>query len=131
MDWRCERVGDLINVSFKDQLLGQYVLIKKPYCDKCATPETDTASCQRLHQLDWFDGVRTVGIYYQKHLNKGEMLTDHILQSSNPLYEEPLGKSMGIVAREIFPELLKADGLVPIPLHAEETKKEDSTNRYC
>src|SRR5208283_1842681 len=102
MDWHCERVDGVINVSLKNQPLGQYVLIKKPYCDKCATPETDFASCQRVHELDWFDGVRTVGVYYQKHLNKGEMLTEHILKfKSNPLYKEPLGKSMGIVARDI------------------------------
>ena len=52
------------------------------------------------------------------------MLTAHILNlKNNPMYKEPLGKSMGIVAREIFPELLKAHGLVPIPLHTEELNR--------
>jgi ComF family protein len=124
MDWQCERTGGVIEVSLNNQHLGSYVLIKRPFCERCGTPETDFASCHRTHAFDWFDSVFTVGVYYQKHLHRDEMLTDHILRlKSDPTYKEPLGRSMGIVAREIFPELLKADGLVPIPLHCEELKK--------
>lgn len=124
MGWQCTIENGAINVCEDDQCIGQYILIKKPYCDKCATTGVDFNSCQRIHNLDWFDCVRTVGIYYQKHLQINELLSQHILRfKSDPSFKEPLGKSMGLVAKNVYPELLCVDGIVPVPLHIDELKR--------
>jgi predicted amidophosphoribosyltransferase len=96
-------------------------LLKDPYCAICASPEVETEYCSREHADDFFDKVNSVGIYYQKCFNKGDLLSDHILKLKNDrTYAEPIGKSMGIVAREIYPDLLESDGIVFIPLYIAE-----------
>ena len=126
MAWLCKRNDDTIEVSIGQANLGKYALIKKPYCEICSTPEVQYSSCKRKHYLDGFDKVYTIGIYYQKSLNKNDLLSNHIIElKTDPSYAIPLGLSMSIVAREIFPEILKFDGLVPIPLHPLELAKRE------
>ena len=105
------------------KVIGHYDLIQKPYCNLCAAPSTKDEDCRRNHQFDWFDKVYALGVYYPRHLNMSDMLSDHILKlKKDESFSVPLGISMSIVAKEVFPELSKADGVVPIPLHPEELK---------
>ena len=93
----------------------------EPYCGICASPGVDTEHCPREHADDCFDKVNSIGIYYQKRYEKDDLLSHHLLKlKGDSAYAEPLGKSMGIVAKEVHPDLLESDGIVPIPLYISE-----------
>lgn len=121
MGWFCKKAGDFINVFCNKKFQGNYVLMKDPYCKMCACPEVTTDSCKHNHSLDGFNRAYAIGIYYPARLNKGELLSSHILKlKTDPDFAIPLGMSLGIVINELYPELLDSDYLVPIPLSDEE-----------
>jgi predicted amidophosphoribosyltransferase len=116
--WYCNKSDDAVNVFLEQD---KYILLKEPYCRKCAYPGVETGSCRNIHHSDGFDSVCAVGIYQGAANRKKDLLTDHILNlKEDPTFAEPLGLAMGIAIRALRPELLESEVLVPVPLHAEE-----------
>lgn len=124
MEWLCKKEGGVINVFLDNKFDGNYVLMKEPYCKKCACPEVTTDSCKHNHSLDGFDRAYAIGVYYPTRLNKDEMLSAHILKlKTEQSYAVPLGLSLALVIKELYPELLDSELLAPIPLSDEEFAK--------
>jgi ComF family protein len=119
--WRCQKNNDSIDVYADSNLEGQYNLLKEPYCYICASPGVTISQCSRDHSKDYFDKVTSLGIYYQQHFRKGDLLSAHILKlKGDRTYADPIGKGMAIVAREVFPDLMGYDAIVPVPLYIAE-----------
>lgn len=116
--WYCNKSDDAVNV-FLEQ--GKYILLKEPFCRKCAYPGVDTESCSNIHYDNGFDAVCAIGAYRGTANRKNDLLTDHILKlKEDPNFSEPLGLALGIAIRVLRPELLESEVLVPVPLHTEE-----------
>jgi len=121
MDWVCKIDNGAINVFYKQNYLGQYILLKKPYCEICACPEVTTESCKRAHSFDCFDRVFAMAVYYPTRLNMADLLSDHVLElKRDSAFAVPVGLAMGITAKEVYPDLLESEVLVPVPLSSEE-----------
>lgn len=121
MSWSCGIKGSKIYVNNDGKTIGYYDLMEKPYCSICALPKTVDEDCHRIHELDFFDKVYALGIYYQKYRQMSDLLSEHILKlKRDSSYAIPISIGMSIVMREVFPELQEFDGIVPIPLHPQE-----------
>jgi predicted amidophosphoribosyltransferase len=62
-----------------------------------------------------------MGIYYKSTLQKTDLLSEHILELKTDIeFAKPIGIAMSITVKELYPELLNSDLLVPIASHPDE-----------
>ena len=80
LGWYCKKVGDNINVFLDGKLQGNYMLLREPYCKRCSNLGVTTETCKHNHSLDGFERAYAIGGYYPTRMNKGELLSDHILK---------------------------------------------------
>lgn len=126
-DWLCRRTSDYtIDVLFRGNSVGQYNLLQQPYCEFCACPGITTESCtsKRNHSYDGFDKICAMGIYYKSSLQKPDLLSEHIIElKSDVEFAKPIGLAMAITVRDIYPELLNSELLVPVASHPHEVEE--------
>ena len=115
MEWSLRRIGNEIKVL---RIVGAYKLIEEPYCHKCGQPDVTTDKCFMHRDLYGFDRIYVMGKYLK---TEDDLLSAHILKlKENKSYAEPLGSALALTVIDFYPELLKADVLVPVPLHVTE-----------
>jgi ComF family protein len=115
MIWSCARKNGIIRVFCNDKLQGIYSLLKEPYCKFCSSPGVKTESCYHSG-LYGFNRIYAVGMY---HKENDDLLSTHIRRfKEEKSFSHPLGIALGIVAKEVYPELSSSDAIVPVPLHA-------------
>lgn len=118
LEWLCQRIGNEIQVS---KVIGAYKLIEEPYCHICSQPDVTTKNCSMHKHLYGFDRIYVMGKYLK---TEDDLLSAHILKlKEDKQYAEPLGKALTLTVIDFYPELLRADVLVPVPLHIEEFSK--------
>ncbi len=104
--WSCSKKDSSIEVSREGKFVGNSVLLKQPYCEICFAPDTPTHLCTNPHELYSFNSVHAVGAYVKKQFNKGDLLSNHIVELKSFIdFAAPLGLAMGIVAKDRFPAL--------------------------
>jgi ComF family protein len=124
ISYYCRKLGNEIEVRLDGKLEGSYLLLKEPYCKRCAAIGVTTEDCKHNHSLDGFNRAYAMGCYYPARLNKCELLSEHILKfKSEKSYATPLGMALGMTVETIYPELLDSQLLIPIPLSDEELAK--------
>ena len=117
MTWYCGMHTDSINVYYRDKLQGTYPLLKKPFCNVCSNPGINTESCSH-NNLYGFNKIYSLGEY---HKDKDDLLSTHIRRfKKNEEYSHPLGMALGVIAKQLYPELAASDLLVPVPLHKDK-----------
>mgnify|MGYP000261680468 CR=1 FL=1 len=122
MEWSCRLNGSEIQVSFGHYPKGTYKLLQEPYCKFCAHPNTTTEDCTWHHSLEGFERIYAIGSYFPKPAEEeNDLLSCHIQRFKHMKgYADPLGKGLELVMREVYPELLGSEIIVPVPLHAEK-----------
>jgi ComF family protein len=122
MEWSCRLNGSEIQVSFGRYPKGTYQLLQEPYCKFCAHPNTTTEDCTWHHSLNGFERIYAIGSYFPKPAEEeNDLLSCHIQRFKHMKgYADPLGKGLELVMREVYPELLGSEIIVPVPLHAEK-----------
>lgn len=123
--------------------VGIYKMIEGNICQTCGNPYLWEGGCleQYLHTtLANGDGLFQIGFYYSKSARgrkaPNDILTEHILGAKGLLdfgnlpndeyleYCKALAKGLFLVMRQRFPQLLKADAIVPVPNHKDDPKFE-------
>ena len=111
-----------MQVYFGPYPKGTYKLLEEPYCKFCAHPNNTTEDCTWHHSLSGFERIYAIGSYFPKPAEEeNDLLSCHIQRFKRMKgYAEPLGKGLELVMREVYPELLGSEIIVPVPLHAEK-----------
>ena len=123
----CTYEGDKIGVFLGQKKWGEYILLKEPYCLKCACPGVATENCI-WHEHDYgFERIYAMGAYLKREIIKerGEedFLSSHILGLKQyPRYAEPLGLGMAECMKNRYLELMETELIVPIPKFPTELK---------
>lgn len=121
----CSYKGDRITVTYRNDYKGDYILLREPYCLRCAYPGVTTATCS-WHWDDYgFERIYAMGAYLSPDTPEGrnDFLSNHIRGLKKyPRYATPLGLGLVECIRGRYPELLKMDLIVPIPLFDTELK---------
>ncbi|MDG6222343.1 MAG: hypothetical protein QCH99_03680 [Candidatus Bathyarchaeota archaeon] len=114
-----------IRVYHDDLFEGTYSLVDEPFCRKCAHPGVTTDECTDHGHLESIERIYAMGWYYRvRDREEDDLLSKHILQAKkNSSISEPLGRAMAITARRKYPELLKSNLIIPIPLHPKKLKE--------
>jgi len=121
LEWLCRKVNNEIEVL---QHHGAYKLLGEPFCKVCSNPNVTTEECIWHQELYGFNRIYTMGKYFQVSHAEADLLSSHILMlKTNKEYAIPLGKALALVVQHRYPELLKSDMLVPVPLHLEEFRQ--------
>jgi len=122
----CSYKGDRITVTYRNDNKGDYILLREPYCLKCAYPGVTTDLCS-WHWDDYgFERIYAMGAYLSPDTPEGrnDLLSKHIRGlKMYPRYATPLGLGLVECIRGRYSELLKMDLIVPIPLFDTELKK--------
>jgi predicted amidophosphoribosyltransferase len=124
--WQCRYEGDRIGV-YLGRKRGDYILLKEPYCLKCACPGVTTEECP-WHWDDYgFERVYAMGAYLKREIieERGEedFLSSHILGLKQyPRYAVPLGLGLVACVKNRYSELARSDLIVPIPKFPTELK---------
>lgn len=123
----CTYEGDKIGVFLGQKKWGEYILLKEPYCLKCAYMGVPTENCI-WHEYDYgFERIYAMGAYLKRRIieERGEedFLSSHILGLKQyPRYAEPLGLGMVECMKNRYLELMKSELIVPIPKFQTELK---------
>lgn len=123
----CKFEGDKIGVYLGSKKWGEYILLKEPYCLKCACPGVALENCQ-WHEDDYgFERIYAMGAYLKREIikerGKGDFLSSHILGLKQyPRYAEPLGLGMVECMKNRYLELMESELIVPIPKFPTELK---------
>ncbi len=114
-----------IRVYLNGLFEGAYSLVDEPFCRKCAHPSVTTDECTDHGHLESVDRIYAMGWYYRvRDRKEDDLLSKHILQAKkDSSISEPLGLAMAITAERKYPELLKSDLIMPIPLHSKKLKE--------
>ena len=126
-NWECELATSLparITLRQRGKANGSYHLLREPYCKRCASNGKTTSRCTwhyKFHPL--LSRVYAVGVYHpppRTNVMKGDVLSEHIwaLKFGSRDYASPIGASMALVVKRLYPELMGYDVLVPIPRFA-------------
>jgi len=97
---------------------------------KCSSPGIKTEDCI-LHcttdrsMVYGFNRVYALGKYMSREQMHDHLLSKHIvyLKKGIEQYSEPLGSALYLFVKTKFPELLKADLVVPVPAHKNALKR--------
>jgi ComF family protein len=104
--------------------LGVYKLLEEPFCQVCGNPDVTTDKCVWHGDLYGFNRIYVMGKYFQVRRGEADLLSSHILMlKTDKEYAIPLGRALALAVHLSYPELLRSDMLVPIPLHLEEFKQ--------
>lgn len=118
--WQCRFTGDRIVVTYRGYKKGDYILLKEPYCLRCACPGVTTEECS-WHWDDYgFERIYAMGAYIKREILEeieDDLLSSHIVGLKQyPRYAVPLGLGLVECVKNRYMELLKSDLIVPIPL---------------
>lgn len=123
--WRVDFRDTGIAVFFGSKYYGEYVLLKEPFCSKCAYPGVTTEECS-WHWDDYgFERLYAMGAYLSSSTREGyrDLLSKHIRGLKKfPRYSVPLSLGLAECMRNKYPELLEMDLIVPVPLFETELK---------
>lgn len=123
LEWSCEKSENGIMVWYGPYFKGNYSLLEEPYCRICGHADVETELCTSHYDLDGFDRIYAMGKYLSDTENN-DLLTHHIRTLKKfASHAVPLGLSMQITVKELFPELLNSTVLVPIPIHTDKLVK--------
>jgi len=121
----CNYKGDKIIVTYNNRYKGDYILLREPYCLKCAYPGVTTDTCS-WHWDDYgFERIYAMGAYLSPQTPEGhnDLLSKHIRGlKMYPRYAIPLGLGLVECIKWRYPELLEMDLIVPVPLFNTELK---------
>ena len=124
--WACSYAGDRIVVTFLGRRKGDYILLREPYCLKCACSGVTTGECS-WHWDDYgFERIYAMGAYVKREILEeidDDLLSSHIVGLKQyPRYAIPLGLGLAECVKNRYSELLESDLVVPIPLFPPELK---------
>jgi len=123
--WEVVFKDDRIAVFCGSKYYGDYILLKEPYCLKCACLGVTTMQCS-WHDDDYgFERIYAMGAYLSSSTPEGydDLLSKHIRGLKKfPGYSIPLGLGLAECVKNRYPELLKTDLIVPVPLFGTELK---------
>lgn len=114
-------------VTYRGYGRGDYILLKEPYCLKCAFPAVTTDKCP-WHEDDYgFQRIYAMGAYIKREILEAmeveDLLSSHIVGLKQyPRYAVPLGLGLVECVKNRYPELMQSDFIVPIPLFPTELK---------
>jgi len=124
--WRVTFQNTKIAVFCGSIYYGDYILLKEPYCLKCAYPGVTKEECP-WHWDDYgFERIYAMGAYLSSSTQEGysDLLSKHIRGLKKfPAYSIPLGLGLAECMRNKYPELLEMDLIVPVPLFETELKE--------
>lgn len=127
--WKCTITVSSIEVIAGSTLKGEYLLMQKPYCHKCAAPEVDTNSCIWHSKCYGFDRAYSMGLYYPSRgdpntIGWNDFLSQHIRGAKMyPGYTVPLALGLTLCMKNRYTSLMKMDLILPVPKFKTEFKK--------
>lgn len=127
-------IDNTISVKENNVFIGNYQLIREPFCNKCSLPlDPSNPICGNCWDIEYFDIARTVGLYFKysysgtlPYITKPEndTLSTHIryLKNSrsfpaNIKWAVPLGLAIVLCINNRFTEFKSANLIVPVPQH--------------
>jgi len=124
--WQCKYEGDRIGV-YLGRKRGEYILLKEPYCHKCACPGVTTEKCRWHGDTYDFERIYAMGAYLKREIleERGEedFLSSHILGLKQyPRYAVPLGLGLVECIKNRYSELTRSELIVPVPKFPTELK---------
>lgn len=123
MSWQCYYRPPVIQVTgvdvdylWGDELRsGSYELLPDIHCNVCASPVA-TEYCGNHEDLYGFNRIFALGKYIVHPWDF--LLSSHIrFFKKERRLSEPLAKSLDLVVRHRFPELLVSEVITPVPMH--------------
>jgi len=120
--WLCTWRGNRIDVARNGKNIGSYDLLQEPFCRRCSRPGVDEKDCG----FHWFldDALKriySVSTYYTSLNSRTNLMTKHVLSLKNSQgYATPVAQAMALTVKKKYAELLDADLIVPVPLHADK-----------
>jgi ComF family protein len=118
MSWSGNFFSDHIEIEHDNHYYTSYSLLPSMVCKKCSAPSI-IDNCGSCSDLTHIHRVYSLG-FYRKGLLRDE-LSRHILDlKKDRKMAEPLGLALGLVIKNRYPELLRANVLVPVPMHDEK-----------
>lgn len=131
-NWQCELKPPRIEIRRKGKHEGAYFLLRKPFCERCSSNGKNIETCGWHYRFSaLLSRVYAIGIYFEegKSLINGDILSTHIwdLKFKEKEFAKPIGISMAIIMKGLYPELMEYDVLVPVPPFSRsgESKKYD------
>jgi len=124
MDWYCIYTPMKIRINFGSKFKGYYEFLTEPFCHNCSSPDVKTEDCILNNFVYGFDRIYSLG----KYIKGGppyDFLSSHIRGLKDKKFEnysKPLGWGLYLFIQNKYPELLKADLIVPIPAHENKVK---------
>lgn len=133
-------MGNNIVVQYTNGRRFTYELLTKPYCTKCAFPNTSENSCiWKHHHNDILKRIYALGCYYKTSTNREftHHLSAHIMGAKRyRSYTNYLGAAMACGITEVYKELSKVDFIIPVPYYDSkdgtelQLDKQDGTTLY-
>ena len=136
MMFQCTLNNDKTKISVREnnEILGEYQLIREPFCEKCSLPlDPEVPECRNCWDIENFDVARAVGLYFKmdyegtlSYIDKPEndLLSTHIRYlknsrgySANIKWACPLGLAMVLCINNLFTEFKSANLIIPVPQH--------------
>jgi ComF family protein len=115
MSWSGKFLADHVEIEHDHHYYASYQLLPPNVCKTCSAPSEEDR-CSSCTDLTHFHRVYAIG-FYKKGMLRDE-LSRHILDlKKDKTMAEPLGLALTLVVQNRYPELLKADILVPVPMH--------------
>ena len=114
-----------IDLFYNGNNVGNYELLKKPYCDKCSSPGVKTEDCILKDLVYGFEKIYALGIFSKQRKPYPHLSTDirYLKDYHNKSKAVPLGYALDSLLQNLYPHLLSADFIVPVPSHDEKMKK--------
>lgn len=126
--WECCYQGEKI-VVLGGKAPGEYLLLKEPFCLKCAFPGVSKDEYNWHWKSYGFERIYAMGAYYPSRGSKNSVgwndcLSKHIRGlKMYPNYAVPLGLGLALCIKKRYTELSEMDLIVPVPKFRTKLKK--------
>lgn len=122
MTWKTIFSKDKIEIFHNNYYWGFYELLKEPFCSKCSSPGIKTEDCYLQDFVYGFNKVYSIGVFSKKRDPYPQLCTDirYLKDYGNKTRAIPLGYALDCLVQNLYPHLLDADYIVPVPIHKEK-----------
>ena len=128
MSWSGQFYPDRVEIYKNGSMFVNYELLPNNCCEKCSAPLI-LGVCSNCEDLNQFRRLYAMGIYHAGYRD-GD-LSRHILSLKHDRsFAEPLSLALSLVIKNKYPELLKVDCLIPIPIHDDKLEEKGFNQSY-
>lgn len=113
-----------IEILYRKKNVGHYDLLKDPFCKKCSSPGVRTEDCSLRDMVYGFNRIYSIGVFSKKSDPYPRLCTDirYLKDYKKRVRAVPLGYALDCLVQNLYPRLLSADFVIPVPSHEEKIK---------